>query len=38
MNLVVPALHKVKADVIQTAINSVPGTKRRRSTGIQRDR
>jgi hypothetical protein len=26
MNLVVPALHKVKANVIQTAINSVPDT------------
>ena len=26
MNLVIPALHKVKADVVQTAINSVPDT------------
>ena len=26
LNLVIPALHKVKADVIQTAINSVPDT------------
>jgi Periplasmic binding protein len=26
MNLVIPALHKAKADVIQTAINSVPDT------------
>ena len=26
MNLVIPALHKLKADVIETAINSVPDT------------
>jgi Periplasmic binding protein len=26
MNLVIPALHKVKANVVQTAINSVPDT------------
>ena len=26
MNLVIPALHKVKADVVQTAVNSVPDT------------